>query len=136
MKILKKVIVAFVILLVLAAAGIAGAAYFYGDEIKVLVVNRLNKNLKTEVKVAHVDFSIFQDFPQASVVFTDVVIYAVNAKNDTLLSAEKLKAKFNLLDLYHKQYNLIGLSAENGKCNMLVDNSGKPNYTFWNESDS
>ena len=136
MKILKKVIVAFVILLVLAAAAIAGAAYFYGDEIKVLVVNGLNKNLKTEVKVAHVDFSVFQDFPQASVVFTDVVIYAVNAKNDTLLSAEKLKAKFNLLDLYHKQYNLIGLSAENGKCNMLVDNSGKPNYTFWNESDS
>ena len=136
MKILKKVVFAFLILFVLAAAGIAGAAYFYGDEIKVLVVENLNKNLKTEVKVSQLDFSVFQDFPKASVVFSDVVIYAVNAKNDTLLSAKKLRAKFNLLDLYREQYNLIGLGIEDGKCQMLVDNSGKPNYIFWNQTDS
>lgn len=136
MKTLKKVIVAFLVLLFLALAGIAAGAYFYGDEIKVLVVNGLNKTLKTEVKVSKVDFSVFQDFPQASVVFSDVVVFAVNAKNDTLLSAQKLKAKFSLLDLYHKKYNLKGLSAENGTCNMLVDNSGRTNYVFWNENDS
>ena len=136
MKILKKVVFGFLILFVLAAAGIAGAAYFYGDEIKVLVVESLNKNLKTEVKVSQVDFSVFQDFPKASVVFSDVVIYAVNAKNDTLLSAKKLRAKFDLLDLYREQYNLIGLGIEDGHCQMFVDNSGKPNYIFWNETDS
>lgn len=136
MKILKRVVFVFLILFVLVTAGIASAAYFYGEEIKTLVVRNLNKNLKTEVKVSHVDFSVFQDFPKASIVFTDVVIYAVNAKNDTLLSAKKLKAKFNLLDLYHKQYNLIGLSAEDGKCKMLVDNSAQPNYIFWTQSDS
>ncbi len=136
MKILKKVVFAFLILFVLAAAGIAGAAHFYGEEIKTLVVASLNKNLKTEVEVSQVDFSVFQDFPKASVVFSDVVIYAVNAKNDTLLAAKKLRAKFNLLDLYREQYNLIGLGVENGKCQMLVDNSGKSNYIFWNQSDS
>lgn len=136
MNILKKAVFVILILLVLATAGIAGAAFFYGEEIKTLVVKNLNKTLKTEVKVSHVDFSVFQDFPKASVVFSDVVIYAVNAKNDTLLAAKKLSAKFNLLDLYHKQYNLIGLAAEDGICQMLVDNSGKSNYIFWNQSDS
>ena len=136
MKILKKVVFAFLILFVLAAAGIAGAAYFYGEEIQNLVVTNLNKDLKTEVKVSQVEFTVFQDFPQASVVFSDVVIYAVNAKNDTLLSAKKLRAKFNLIDLYRKQYNLIGLGIEDGKCQMLVDNSGRSNYIFWNQNDS
>ena len=124
------------ILLLLAAGGIAIAAFFYGDEIKTLVVENLNKNLKTEVKVSNVEFSVFQDFPKASVVFSDVVIFAVNAKKDTLLAAEKLSAQFNIIDLYKEQYNLIGLYATNGKCEMLVDNSGRPNYVFWNSSDS
>lgn len=136
MKILKKIIAVFLILLVLSIAGIASAAYFYEEEIKVLVVESLNKNLKTEIKVSQVDFSVFQDFPQASVVFSNVVIYAVNAKNDTLLSAKKLRAKLSLLDLYHQQYNLIGFSAEDGKCQMIVDNSGRSNYIFWNSADS
>ncbi len=136
MNILKKVVFVFLLLLVLATAGITGAALFYGEEIKTLVVKNLNKTLKTEIKVSHVDFSVFQDFPKASVVFSDVVIYAVHAKNDTLFSAKKLSAKFNLLDLYNKQYNLIGLAAKDGKCQMLVDNSGKSNYIFWNQSDS
>ena len=55
------------------------AAFFYGDEIKTLVVESLNKNLKTEVKVSNVKFSVFQDFPKASVVFSDVVIFSVDA---------------------------------------------------------
>jgi len=136
MKILKKVVFAFLISLVLATVGIAGAAFFYGEKIKTLVVKSLNESLNTEVNVSHVEFSIFQNFPKASVVFSDVIIYAVNAKNDTLLSAKKLSAKFDLLDLYHKQYNLIGLAAEDGTCKMLVDNSGKSNYIFWNQNDS
>jgi hypothetical protein len=136
MKIFKKVLLLLFILLLLIAGGIAIAAFFYGDEIKTLVVENLNKNLKTEVKVSNVEFSVFQDFPKASVVFSDVLIFAVNAKNDTLLAAEKLSAQFNIIDLYKEQYNLIGLSATNGKCEMLVDNSGRANYVFWNSSDS
>lgn len=116
--------------MLLIAGGITIAAFFYGDEIKTLVVENLNKNLKTEVKVSNVEFSVFQDFPKASVVFSDVLIFAVNAKNDTLLAAEKLSAQFNIIDLYNEQYNLIGLSATNGKCEMLVDNSGQANYVF------
>ena len=136
MKILKKVLLLLFILLLLTAGGITMAAFFYGDEIKTLVVESLNKNLKTEVKVSNVKFSVFQDFPKASVVFSDVVIFSVDAKNDTLLAAEKLSAQFNIIDLYKEQYNLIGLSATNGKCEMLVDNSGRANYVFWNSSDS
>jgi hypothetical protein len=136
MKILKKVLLLLFILLLLTAGGITMAAFFYGDEIKTLVVESLNKNLKTEVKVSNVKFSVFQDFPKASVVFSDVVIFSVDATNDTLLAAEKLSAQFNLIDLYKEQYNLIGLSATNGKCEMLVDNSGRANYVFWNSSDS
>lgn len=136
MKILKRAFLFLLALLVLLASVTGIAAIYYGDEIKNLVVQNLNKNINTEIKVTSVDFSVFQDFPKASVVFSDVVIYAVNAKNDTLLSAKKLSAQFNLIDLYKNDYKLIGLSARTGKCNMVVDNSGKANYIFWNQSDT
>lgn len=136
MKILKRLFVILFILLLLAVGGLAIVGLYYGDEIKNLVVSNLNKNLKTEVEVSNVDFSVWESFPNASVVFSDVVIHSVNAKNDTLLSAKKLSAKFNLLDLYRKKYNLTGLGIHNGTCKMVTDNSGQANYVFWNESDS
>ena len=136
MKIIKRLILFIMLLLFLATGSLVIAGLYYGDEIKNLVVTNLNKNLKTEVKVSKVDFSVWESFPNASIVFSDVVIHAVNAKNDTLLSAKKLSAKFNLIDLYQEKYNLIGLGISNGTCKMLVDNSGHANYVFWNESDS
>lgn len=124
------------LLLSLIALGLFIVANYYGDEIKKLVVENLNKNLRTEVEVKQVDFSVWESFPLASVVFTDVVMHAVDAKNDTLLSAEKLSAQFNLMDIFNEQYNLIGLQLSNGVCRMLVDDDGRENYIFWTEKDS
>lgn len=136
MKIIKRFLLFILVVILL----ITGAAFFigtyYGDEIKTLVIDNLNKQLKTEVSIRAAEFSVWENFPQASVVFSDVVIYAVNSKNDTLLAAKKLSAQFNLIDLYHENYKLTGLGIESGQCKMLTDSEGKPNYIFWNESDS
>lgn len=136
MKFVKRLFLILLLLLLVAVSGIMIAAHYYGDEIKAFVVENLNKHLKTEVKVSNVEFSVWENFPSASIVFSDVVIYAVNAKNDSLLSAKKLSATFNLKDLYQEQYKLIGLTVEDGICKMQVDNSGYSNYIFWNEADS
>ena len=136
MGILKKIILLLLVLLLLFVAGVFTFGHFYGDEIKAFVVKNINKSLRTEVEVAEVDFSVWESFPLASVVFSDVVIHAVDAKNDTLLSAKRMAVQLNLSDLLQKQYKITGLEISDGKCAMLVDNSGRANYIFWNENDS
>lgn len=136
MKILKRIFLFLFILLLLLTGAALIVGYFYGDTLKTLVVNNLNKQLKTEVSVSRVDFSVWQNFPDASVVFSDVVIHSVESKNDTLLATKKLSANFNLIDIYQENYRLKGFSLSDGLCKMITDSEGNPNYIFWNESDS
>ncbi|MEQ8625292.1 MAG: AsmA-like C-terminal region-containing protein [Vicingaceae bacterium] len=136
MRILKKITVLFLVLILLFVASIITFSIFYGDEIKAFVVENINKNLRTEVEVAEVEFSVWESFPLASVVFSDVVIHAVDAKNDTLLAAKKIAVQLNLSDLLQKKYKITGVEISDGKCAMLIDNSGRANYIFWNQQDS
>ena len=135
MRILKKIAIGFFVLLLLIIAVGGSIAYFYGDEIKTVVVENLNKSLKTDVEVKEVEFSMWENFPRASVVFSEVVIHAVDAKNDTLLSAKELSAQFSLFDIYRKKYNLLALEVSSGRCSMVVDNNGRENYVFWNKTE-
>jgi hypothetical protein len=107
------------------------AIYYYGDDIKNLVVQSLNKQLNTQVDVKNVDISFWKSFPEASVLFEDVVIYAVDSKSDTLIAAKTIAANFNLIELYRQNYTLTGLQIEEGSCHLLVDHSGNTNYIFW-----
>ena len=136
MRILKRIFLALFILIVLLVISGSLIVHLYGDEIKIVIVENINKNLKTDVEVREVDFTIWENFPKASVVFSNVVIHAVDAKNDTLLSAKKISAQFDLADIYQKRYRLIALEISDGLCYMQVDNSGKENYIFWNETEN
>ena len=136
MRVLKKIAGIFLLLILLLVGGIITFSHFYGDEIKAFVVENINKNLRTEVEVAEVEFSVWESFPLASVVFSDVVIHAVDAKNDTLLAAKKIAVQLNLSDLLQKEYKITGLEISDGKCAMLIDNSGRANYIFWNRNES
>ncbi|MEQ8907833.1 MAG: AsmA-like C-terminal region-containing protein [Vicingaceae bacterium] len=135
MKLVLRLLGLLFVFAFLLATSISIALYYYEDEVKQFVVKSLNQQIRTEIKVSSIDLTFWNSFPHASVVFHDVVIHAVDAKQDTLLAAQKLGAQFNLLELYKRQYRLTGLQVENGQCKMIVDNSGRENYIFW-ESDS
>ena len=136
MRIFKKILVFSLSLLLLFLLGVLVFSHYYGDEIKAFVVKNINQNLNTAVEVEEVDFSIWESFPFASVVFSNVVIHSVDAKNDTLLSAKKIAVQLNLSELLQKNYKLTGVEISEGKCAMLIDNSGRANYIFWNEDAS
>jgi len=131
MKFLPRLFLFLSLLVVILFIGTSVISYQYGDEIKSTVVDLLNQQLKTKVDVNEIEFSLFRDFPKASVVFNEVAIYAVEAENDTLLYANKISTSFNLLDIYHEKYELTTLIIEKGKCDLVVDNSGRRNFEFW-----
>lgn len=135
MRLIKKIFYAILILIGTLIIGLGIISHFYGEEIKGLVVNGLNKNLKTKIEIDNVEFSIWSHFPYASVVFSDVIVFATESESDTLLTAKNLSVEFSLIDLYHENYRLIGLSANEGSCALKVDPKGVPNYIFWDQQD-
>lgn len=131
MRFLRKLFLSLFILLLLAISGSWFAIHYYGDNIKNFVVQSLNKQLRTKVEVKGVEIGFWKNFPQASVLFEDAIIYAVDSDQDILISAQTISANFNLIDLYRQNYTLTGLHIEDGSCHLIVDANGKDNYTFW-----
>ncbi|HVA97488.1 MAG TPA: AsmA-like C-terminal region-containing protein [Bacteroidia bacterium] len=108
---------------------------FYQNEVKTLVVEQVNKNLNTKVIVNSNDihFSVFHDFPYASVEFNNVkALDAWDAKvKDTLFKAQNISLEFNLMDVFYKKYAVEKLSISGVQLNIRINEKGEDNYHFW-----
>ncbi|NJK95735.1 MAG: hypothetical protein HC905_13210 [Bacteroidales bacterium] len=49
-------------------------SFLFGEKITDFVIKKINDNLNTEISVLKADFSIFRRFPNAAVIFSEVVI--------------------------------------------------------------
>lgn len=110
----------------------------YEDEITQYVVSGLNKQIRTKAEVGDVKLSFLKKFPDASLEIKDVIILSV-LNSDTLLQADRLYLRFNVIRLLKRQYFLKEVHIHSGMLNLLVDQSGRKNYIFWNrqkENDS
>lgn len=108
--------------------------YFSKDKIKQYVIDEINKNLLSEIKVDHVDVTIFKTFPYVSLVFNNVVIPEVIQKTqteDTLISAGTIYLQFNIFDILREKYLLRRVVLEAARCNMKIFSNGNTNYVFW-----
>ena len=109
---------------------------FYSREVKTLMIDRLNKNLNTEIKVKEFSFSILRHFPFASFDMQQITAMDVTDKQekDTLLYADHLSLLFNISSVFSKNFTIKKIMLKNGKVNVTVDESGKNNYHFWKTS--
>lgn len=106
----------------------------YGDIIQSLVVETLNKNLKSEVKISSIETGSIEDLPYFSLVFNEVAIMEpaeFQDNQDTLIYVERLSLNFNIWDIYFENYQLKKVSISNGFGRFKVDNKGIKNFIFW-----
>lgn len=124
------------IIILLLIAGILVTTIF-GNDIKQLVINEINKRLKTEVRVnGEIEFSIYRNFPFASVTFHNVEVresFPESKKN--LLKTERVDILFNLIDIWRKNYVIKKIVVGKGNLNVRINKSGKPNYTIFKSSE-
>jgi len=137
-KILKRFFItisAFVLLLICSAFIIG---YFYGDKIKQYAIDELNKNLNTQIfiKPENIDFTVLQNFPNASVDFKNVKALDATDKKikDTLFSAGYVSFQFNIWNVFSGNYNIKKISVADVALNLKVDRNGKDNYHFLKDS--
>lgn len=106
------------------------------DEVIRIVINQLNKQVDARINIQKIDFSIWKQFPNASVQFDKVFAQSSNLfkssnqiiGNDTLLKAENIFFEFNLFKLLRGKYELKRIHIKNGLVKLKIDKNGKANY--------
>ncbi|MFC2080624.1 hypothetical protein ACFLR8_00255 [Bacteroidota bacterium] len=140
----RKIIISVAIIggVLLVTAVVMGRVF--EDELTQYVLTGLNNQIRTEVKVEDVKLSFLKKFPDASLEFRDIFITSVPDFNssvfltqntDTLLAAEKLFLRFNVLKLLKRQYIIREVQVHSGILNIFIDRAGKGNFVFWEKKD-
>lgn len=115
------------------------ASYLLRDKVGFILLNSINKNLSTKVKVGSYKLSFIRKFPNASLELNDVLVHSSSGFNsgafiglntDTLLSAKAVSLEFSITDILKGVYNIERISARNGKVNLFTDSAGHVNYNI------
>ena len=135
MQKLKRFLLVLTIAVLCIIPVLCGAVYWFGKDIKQYLVTRISNQLAVEVKTGDIQFSILANFPKASLLFSDVIIYEnYPGRKRELLRAKEIYLSFNIWDIIDKKYNINEVVVKNGNANLLVDKKGRDNYTFLKES--
>lgn len=127
-KILLQLFYFLIIATILASISIFLIGYLKGDDFKNRLVNELNEQLKIEVSVEKIEFSIFDNFPNASVQFVNVATKEKGlVDNHPLLRAEKLTTLFNVLDILRKNYKIESIEIQNAFISIYERTDGTNN---------
>jgi uncharacterized protein involved in outer membrane biogenesis len=135
---MRKIILRILFFLLIAAALISLSiiliGYLKGDDFKNRLVEGLNRQLLIEVSVEKIDFSVFDNFPNASVTFTNVSTKERGvADNHPLIKAEKVSMLFNVLDLLKKNYKIENIEINNAFISIYERSNGSNNYRILNK---
>ena len=119
------------------SAAVSLYLYVQRDEIKQLIVDGINSQLRTPVLVQDVQLGIWQHWPMVSVSFKGVQGNSVRETDDEpLFYAQTLSLSFNLKDLYNKQYIVREIVVSGGDFNLKHYGKGENNYKIWKTRDN
>jgi hypothetical protein len=136
LRILKKILLYTGLGLLVIVVSLALSVFLFKDKIIRNFIEAANKNLNTPVKIGKIDVSVFQKFPQLSIVLTDVSVEDSHPGQYPLLTADKIAFQLNPLEVYRGNYNIKGLEIENSETNLKINKKGVNNYTILKENKS
>ena len=130
MKTARKVI--FIILgsLAVLVIGLTISAFLFKDRIIQEFIREANKSLNTPVRIGKIDVSIWNDFPNMSIVCKDVYIEDSQPGEYPLLTAATIAFSINPIEAYSGNYAIRGLQVEDSKTSLKINTAGKNNFTI------
>lgn len=128
MKRLFKFLAYSVLILLLLTGGLVASVYFFQDRIIKRFVDVANKSLNTPVTIGGIKVSALDEFPNLSIVFTNVYIEDSHPEKDTLLTASRISFTLNPIDVWNGIYDVKGLTIEDSFTRLYINAIGKVNY--------
>jgi len=130
LKRFRKILLYFLLTLVVLFTGVVISVFLFKDKIIRQFVNEANKSLNTPVKIGKIDISMFSDFPNLAIVFTDVYVEDSHPGIYPLLTADRIAFNLNLPELWKGNYSIRGVTVEGSEANLKIDAAGKGNFTI------
>lgn len=135
MKLLIKIIkLVLLLVVVLVLIGI-GVTSIYGERIGHMILSNIREKSLSEIVVKDVSFSVFENFPYASVKLTDVLILEKEPiQKDTLLYVNQGYLQFNIFNLINKNMEISKIVLLDSKLNIKYDMQGNPNFKIFKQA--
>ncbi|MEX1240912.1 MAG: AsmA-like C-terminal region-containing protein [Cyclobacteriaceae bacterium] len=135
MKTLRRIL--FYLTLTAGALTIALAAsvFLYKDRIIQQFIREANKQLNTPITIKRMDVSVFQEFPQLSIVFHDVSIEDSHPGQYPLITAKKISFQLNPLQVWRGDYTIRGMEINDSEAHLKINEKGENNYTIVKKQD-
>ena len=107
----------------------------YGDRIKKNLSKNLTSSIKSDIEFEKLKFSIWDQFPYASVsCYNLIVSESTNFSSDTLLFAKNAFVKFNLIEIFSDNFKLKNINIENAKIFIKFNNDNDKNFDILSEN--
>jgi len=123
-KILLYVVVSIIGLIVILVVSV----YLFKDKIIRQFIEEANKSLNTPVKVEKIDVSVFERFPQLSIVLTDVYVEDSHPGEYPLLTAKSISFQLDPIEVWKGRYTINGLQIRESETNLKINDKGTTNY--------
>lgn len=103
-------------------------SYTSADEIKTYLLKEINQQLLVQADVKEVEISLFQNFPNMSLILSQVHMHQ---GSKSIIKAEELRVKFSLLDLLDQNFELHSLAIKGGQLELIEDDQGRFFPKIW-----
>ncbi len=133
-----KIAAAIAAFLVIGLVVLGVVSLTYGDKAKQLVVAEINKHLLVPAEVGEVEFTLFRNFPDASVVFRQVAIKPPAGAGEApgLLHAKGISLRFGIFSLFTGEYRIRSVDIQEASVTLWRDKDGRNNFEVWKKGGS
>lgn len=136
-KVLKKITLFFLITGTLLATTGWLLTSVYEKQVIASFQNEINKYLNTKIDADINGLSIWESFPNVSIIMRNVKINgSLEDHQEKLAELDEVRFTINLLNLIRKEYKIETAYISEGFINVYVNADGKPNYLFLKENKS
>lgn len=134
MKKLRRVILFFLLSVGVLLTGLAVSVFLYKDRIIRQFIAEANKQLNTPVRIGKFEVSAFQEFPNLSIVLTEVYVEDSHPGEYPLLTASRISFQMNPVNVWQGDYTIKGVQVFQSETNLKINATGSHNYRIIKDS--
>jgi hypothetical protein len=133
---MKRFLKRFAIISLIVLVGLVGLAALlagiYENKIGARIIEEINKQITSELKVNTFDLSVVSSFPNVAANLNGVSL--TDNRDGLLLETEQLSFRMGLLSLLSSKIKVKSVVISDGAIQVAIDRQGRPNYDIFKSS--
>lgn len=128
MRILRRILLFAGLVVGVLFLSLTISVFLFKDKIIRHFITVANKSINTPIKVGKIDVSMWNEFPQLSIVLSDVYIEDSHPGIYPLLIAKTISFQLDPVRVYNNDYTIKGLKIVSAEANLKINMEGVTNY--------